>query len=103
MSEKKTAYSKPEILAETVPPQTEKLMYIGPTTIKTVPLTHRSIFTGLPTFLEKQPAEIKGVLADCFVPLNQAAAALRELEWGTANGPVIAKYKKAQSLLRSAK
>ena len=81
----------------------EKLMYIGPTIIKPVPLAHRSVFTGLPVFLEKQSKEIKGVLADCFLPLPQAAAALRELEGTKPAGQVTEKYKRAQNLLRSEK
>ncbi len=100
MSKEKAAAEAPP---EALPAKTEKLMYIGPTIINPVPLTHRSVFCGLPLFLEKQPREIKEALADCFVPLNKAAAALRELEGGKAPGPITEKFKKAQRLLRSAK
>ena len=78
-------------------------MYIGPTLIKPVPLAHSSVFTGLPAFLEKQSGEVQGVLVDCFLPLNQAAAALRELEGTKPAGRITENYKKAQRLLRSEK
>lgn len=93
----------PESPAETIAVKAEKLMYIGPTIIKPVPLAHRSVFTGLPVFLEKQSKEVQGALADCFIPLGQAAAAMRELEGTKPAGPVTEKYKKAQRLLRSEK
>lgn len=100
MSKEKAAA---EIPAEPRAAELQKLMYIGPTTINPVPLSHRSVFTGLPVFLEKQPREVRGPLADCFIPLTQAAAALRELEGLIAPGPITEKYKKAQATLRGTK
>ncbi len=100
MSKEKAAAEAPP---EALPAKTEKLMYIGPTIINPVLLSHRSVFNGLPVFLERQSREIKSALADCFVPLSQSAAALRELEGGLTPGPITEKFKRAQRLLRSAK
>lgn len=95
--------STPESPVETISVKTEKLMYIGPTIIKPVPLAQGGVFTTRPVFLEKQPKEIQSALADCFIPLSQAAAALRELEGTKPAGQIIEKYKKAERLLRREK
>lgn len=96
--------STPEMPVETSAVNPEKLMYIGPTILKPVPLSHRSVFSGgRPAFLQKQPKEVQDMLNGCFVPLNQAAAALRELEGAKPAGQITEKYKKAQRLMRSVK
>lgn len=83
--------------------RSEKLMYVGPTILDPVPLAHRSVFSSLPVMLRKQSREIQTALGDCFIPLSQAAAALRELEGAKAAGRITEKYKTAQRLLRSVK
>jgi hypothetical protein len=55
-------------------------MYIGPTILRPVLLSHRSVYVGgIPTAAQKPAAEDKD-LAACFVPLAEAGKALRELE-----------------------
>lgn len=55
-------------------------IYLGPSLVSPVPLTHRAVFSGgLPDFAQgllKTDAD----LAACFVPLQNAGRALRELE-----------------------
>ena len=57
-----------------------QLMYIGPTLLRPVLLTHRSVHVGgMPQSAAKIVAQDKD-LAGCFVPLAEAGKALRELE-----------------------
>lgn len=90
--------STPDIPAETLSGPSEKLMYVGPTILDPILLSHRSVFNSKPATLKKLPKETQEALDDCFVPLSQAAAALRELEGGRPAGQVTAKYKTAQRL-----
>ena len=55
-----------------------QLMYIGPTLLHPVLLTHRSVYMGgIPKIVSKQGDKD---LAGCFVSLADAGKALRELE-----------------------
>ena len=79
-----------------------KVMYIGPSILDPILLSHRGVYIGMPD-LSKIPQEKRAALEACFVPLGQSAAALRELEGLVKAGTVTEKYKKAQSLMRSVK
>lgn len=101
MSKEKSA---PEAAVDASSVKVEKFMYIGPTVLSPIPLVHRCVYSGqLPPTLARLDKELREGLSDCFVPLGQAAAALRELEGSKAAGPVTEKYKKAQRLIRSVK
>ena len=57
-----------------------QLMYIGPTLLRPVLLSHRSVYMGgIPRDAMKLTGKDKD-LAGCFVPLADAGKALRELE-----------------------
>ena len=67
-------------------------MYLGPTLISPVPLTHRSVFSGgTPEFarelLQKDPE-----LTACFVPLKEAGKGMRELEGALPAGELTRHY-----------
>ena len=98
MSKDKTV---PEASAGTPAGQTEKLMYIGPSILSPIMLSHRSVYSALPHFLKNQTKEVRDTLGACFVPLSQAAAALRELEGTKEASLVTSNYKTAQRLMRS--
>lgn len=80
----------------------EQLMYIGPTIIDPIPLSHHSVYRGgIPVFaseLVKKDADLKG----CFVPLSEAGKALREMEGypGTAAGEHTRRYLSVQKRYR---
>lgn len=80
----------------------EQLMYIGPTLIDPVPLSHRSVYVGgIPKFaveLVNKDVDLKG----CFVSLVEGGKALRELEGypGTTPGEFTRRYKSVQKRYR---
>ena len=76
--------------------QAEKLMYLGPTLVSPLPLTHRSVFSGgLPAFAREQLKSDKE-LAACFIPLKDAGKALRELEGALPAGEITRNYTSVQ-------
>lgn len=82
--------------------QTVKVMYLGPSIISPVPLSHRSVFSGgLPEFLRRLDKKDRELLEACFMPLADAGAALRELEGQNDPGKISAAYKAIQSMARS--
>lgn len=81
----------------------KQLMYVGPTLIQPILLTHRSVFNGRPAHLAKQAKELRDVLGPCFVPVNEAAAVLRELEGAREPGQATKNYKSAERVIRSLK
>ncbi|UQZ90694.1 hypothetical protein C4J81_16385 [Deltaproteobacteria bacterium Smac51] len=93
------ALEQTEVIQETLP---AKVMYIGPNLIKPIPLTHRSVFVGLPesriNMLENKQQQ--AAVRKCFVGLKEAGAALRELEGVLPVGNYTAAYKQAQSLFK---
>lgn len=81
-----------------------KVMYLGPSIISPVPLTHRSVFTGgRPEFLCGLEKKVRDGLEACFVPLPEAGPALRELEGQKDAGKITIAYKAVESLLRGDK
>ena len=58
----------------------DQVMYIGPTLLRPVLLSHRSVYRGGLPQTARQLADKDADLAGCFVPLNEAGKALRELE-----------------------
>lgn len=75
---------------------TDQLMYVGPTMLRPVQLSHRRVYVGgIPGFalaLTRSDPE----LAACFIPLKDAGKALRELEGHPAStaGEITARYRK---------
>lgn len=80
-----------------------QLMYIGPTIITPLLLTHRGVFTGRPAAVNNLDKELGTALGACFVPISEAAAALRELEGAREAGQAIKNYKAAERVIRSLK
>ena len=57
-----------------------QLMYVGPTLLRPVFLSHRCVYAGgIPQFAQALTAK-DTELAGCFIPLAEAGKALRELE-----------------------
>lgn len=94
---------KEKSLPEATAASLKQLMYIGPTIIKPVLLTHRGVFTGRPAAVDKLDKELRTALSACFVPLSEAAAALRELEGAREAGQAVKNYKAAERVIRSLK
>ena len=69
--------SKKETAPGGIPAQA---MYIGPTLLRPVLLSHRGVYSGELPQSVKQLAAKDPDLAGCFVPLAEAGKALRELE-----------------------
>lgn len=89
---------------ETAPapaPGVERYMFLGPKVTDPVLLRHKSVYIGLP---EKALASIKDeelrlAARACFVPMDEAGAALRELEGQRPPAQYTANYKALERLI----
>ncbi|MDR0477514.1 MAG: hypothetical protein LBH14_06210 [Desulfobulbaceae bacterium] len=63
-----------------------QVMYTGPTLLRPVLLSRRSVYTVIPAAVRKFVDQDKD-LAACFVPLSEAGRALRELEGAPGTQP----------------
>lgn len=98
--------SSTEATVEEPPVETAKvqmLMYVGPTMLQPILLVHRNVYKGLPVLLGQQDKDLRSALKACFVPLNEAAGVLRELEGTKSAGAATENYKNAERVIRSRK